>query len=582
MKVTAPNTPATQDNAPPPAAGSASTAALIADAKLQVAVSSGTSLVPEPSRDAYEQPHAGERQPTRDGDTQRSSDANPFRSLERDDVRDRDRLATPVDVDVPVDLTPEQHARMSALLAKLAAKNRDLPAKALEGFQLTAHDAQSAGVKLTPNERQALMSHVQKLMSKQVTVEEHRAFWRQMGINSQNVQALVARVLRESYLLSNELMLDMTNRLKKMNALRKEIRDELECARSVKATWSELARDDKTWTAEQPYRAKQVNHDKLEMEADLLDADELASHRERLAARAEGDDASAGAFAGTVEQLNGESRMSAKQKFQLDQLLNGNDDVIKDHMEEIIAALPSMNTGDLRKYIEPFLGQLTHGNTDEDEIKRLFETMSPAQYLTVIADGFTCSSFGFANDDARDFRNLTVARLYDFLGANTPTGENTDKSFFEQMKEVAGNPFGAGVLAVPVNLVAAPVAIIRGIFGGDRFKEAHTNQLTAEGAQQLLAAMEQAAMQRADGAADAAASDGATVGSQRGMSTGAELEDYIKKLEAELNSVGDDAQLMNVDMQSQLQRAQQTMQMLTNLSKVLHDTAMAVIRNTNS
>jgi multidrug resistance efflux pump len=45
-----------------------------------------------------------------------------------------------------------------------------------------------------------------------------------------------------------------------------------------------------------------------------------------------------------------------------------------------------------------------------------------------------------------------------------------------------------------------------------------------------------------------------------------------------LNSIGDDAQLANVDLQNVLQKQQQTLQMLSNMSKSLHDTAKAVIR----
>ena len=43
-------------------------------------------------------------------------------------------------------------------------------------------------------------------------------------------------------------------------------------------------------------------------------------------------------------------------------------------------------------------------------------------------------------------------------------------------------------------------------------------------------------------------------------------------------ALGDDAQLANVDMQNMLQKQQQTMQMMSQISKQLHDTSMAVIR----
>jgi hypothetical protein len=55
-------------------------------------------------------------------------------------------------------------------------------------------------------------------------------------------------------------------------------------------------------------------------------------------------------------------------------------------------------------------------------------------------------------------------------------------------------------------------------------------------------------------------------------------EDVIEWLEEKLSSLGDDAQLANVDLQNVLQKQQQTMQMMSNISKTLYDTAQAVIR----
>ncbi len=57
-----------------------------------------------------------------------------------------------------------------------------------------------------------------------------------------------------------------------------------------------------------------------------------------------------------------------------------------------------------------------------------------------------------------------------------------------------------------------------------------------------------------------------------------ELDNYIKSLEEKMSSVGDDAQLANVDLQNTLQTQQQTLQMMSNISKMLNDTAMATIR----
>ena len=56
------------------------------------------------------------------------------------------------------------------------------------------------------------------------------------------------------------------------------------------------------------------------------------------------------------------------------------------------------------------------------------------------------------------------------------------------------------------------------------------------------------------------------------------LDNLIQQEEEFLNGCSDDAQLANVDLQNMLQKQQQTLQMMSNISKMLHDTAMAVIR----
>ena len=56
------------------------------------------------------------------------------------------------------------------------------------------------------------------------------------------------------------------------------------------------------------------------------------------------------------------------------------------------------------------------------------------------------------------------------------------------------------------------------------------------------------------------------------------LDDVIAHWEEELNTIGDDAQLANIDLQNMLQKQQQAVQTMSNVSKMLHDTAMAVIR----
>ena len=57
------------------------------------------------------------------------------------------------------------------------------------------------------------------------------------------------------------------------------------------------------------------------------------------------------------------------------------------------------------------------------------------------------------------------------------------------------------------------------------------------------------------------------------------LQTGISVLEDKLASIGEDSQLANIDLQNSLQKQQQLLQMLSNISKSLHDTQMAMIRN---
>ena len=59
------------------------------------------------------------------------------------------------------------------------------------------------------------------------------------------------------------------------------------------------------------------------------------------------------------------------------------------------------------------------------------------------------------------------------------------------------------------------------------------------------------------------------------------IEDLMAELtrwEKQLKEIGDDAQLANIDLQNILQKQQQTIQTFSAIAKVLHDTAIGVIR----
>ena len=59
------------------------------------------------------------------------------------------------------------------------------------------------------------------------------------------------------------------------------------------------------------------------------------------------------------------------------------------------------------------------------------------------------------------------------------------------------------------------------------------------------------------------------------------LDDLNKEIIEWSNKVGEDAQLQNIRLQDALQKQQQILQMMTNISKLSHDTQMSIIRKMN-
>lgn len=62
------------------------------------------------------------------------------------------------------------------------------------------------------------------------------------------------------------------------------------------------------------------------------------------------------------------------------------------------------------------------------------------------------------------------------------------------------------------------------------------------------------------------------------VKTEQERQNYLRYLQDKLNAVGDDAQLANIDLQNALQKQQQLVEMISNISKLLNDTAMDIVR----
>jgi hypothetical protein len=70
----------------------------------------------------------------------------------------------------------------------------------------------------------------------------------------------------------------------------------------------------------------------------------------------------------------------------------------------------------------------------------------------------------------------------------------------------------------------------------------------------------------------------ADVTSKSSINSLQDMSSHIQQLENKLNSVGDDAQLANIELQNALQKQQQLLQIMSQISKMLHDSAAAIIR----
>jgi hypothetical protein len=69
-----------------------------------------------------------------------------------------------------------------------------------------------------------------------------------------------------------------------------------------------------------------------------------------------------------------------------------------------------------------------------------------------------------------------------------------------------------------------------------------------------------------------------TTGESRSKVTMLNEVGMLRDAELEKVAGGDGPQLANVDLQNALQKAQQTLQMMGNISKMFHDNALSVIR----
>ncbi len=353
--------------------------------------------------------------------------------------------------------------------------------------------------------------------------------------NDEDVNALVQRVLREAYLMGSEQLRDYAERVKHFNAMKKKTRELLKNAREVQAQWSSLAAGDEGFVADTPYECQDIDTVTGEVFVPSFDAAGATAFAASQQAAATSRGVASDGVLRDWAVFVGPSRLDTKDRVFLREVRDGDDDFVKDNLEYIKELLGKMNQEEISTYFSEIAGKLIEpgvfGDTDEEELIQLFEALSPLQAVEAMASSGT-GKYYYAK----------IAGLNDSEQARIRLVWNTGAA---QLSEELGRSFDY--------------------------------DLTMTDARELL-----------DAAAAKLASKHASVSDAKPEATGEPgpkrvntvdgMTSYVKSLEEKLNGIGDDAQLANVDLQNELQKQQQLLQMMSNISKVLHDTAMSVIR----
>lgn len=575
MKITS---PAAQPGAWSSGSTAATRAAMSTGAPLPA--SSCEAIIDRPARpDRYEPaPRAAAVTSSRAEEPARAGD-NPFAELRRAELARPEReLAARVSMERELDPSLDAAERLAALGRHLVGHDLRALGRLLRGMMLVTHDAQAQRAERAPIAAEVVEKLAAAMARRgEINDEELTALLRQgvlaLNVRRVDIVALVQRLLRESYLLSSEAMLDMAKQLERANELRKAVRDEAQRARQTKTCWAELSRSlpEGAFLAEEPYAALRVDHDTMSLVPALTTEEDveqwLAQATRRAAGGAQGQ-ATQSEITLALAQLDGESRLTAEDRLLLNELVNGDDDIIAAHMDELTPMLGRMNAADLREYLVPILNELKGGafsNTNEEEILAIYSLLSPVQVLFLAAVEVDSADFGFGEHDATELR-LIIGRAA------------------LRVAEMMGGEAAAELEQVLVALRGGPVVV--GCWVGGEGTSAKVVPQLADlrgflptRANALLGALRLTAREQLTHAESASASaDAPRVGAPKLLRTVEQLDDYLKALEDDLNSIGEDAQLLNVDLQQRLQAQQQTLQMMSNISKTMHETAMAIIR----
>jgi len=537
--------------------------------------------------------------------------ASPFEALPREVQPLPERKVCDKPVDVSRELDPEWSAaaRLAQFEAHLGQAARPAASAVRKGLMLLTADGQAARHSRLPIEPAKIETLAQKILEKQTRFgqEEHRAFLntseRLRALVARDVNAYVQRVLRECYQIQNESLCDYAAKVEHLNKMRAKTRAVLEQARETKNLWHSQAENPDAFLADPPFAWLEVGDDEQSYTPAMTEQDVAQWRAETEAAARAGAASGSSSFVDDYAATRGPSRLTASERDFLEGLAkkkgvglkfwqgDQTDDKICNNIDRVVTLVAKMNGDDIQTLLRPLLDYLSSGNPDDDEVEQLIGAMSDCQVLA-------CSGLW-------------------------PSGEFDDPSFWQELQKRLvdpKNPIGGGF--VPANAVLngaltrderMVAGIVTGGFGG--FVDDVQGKLASLGFfdddSENIDRVETEAKERAllnlaaatgdpnaepnpndalgyilrmeaqinpDAAAALSVAGAPAVGTPKQIRSLAAMETFIKHHEDNLNSMGEDAQLANVDLQNALQKQQQTLQMLSNMSKMLFETAMAVVR----
>lgn len=503
-------------------------------------------------------------------ETTRSTGENPFAALAAGAVRvdgSTLRLADSADAtSESVEPSLEMMHLVSNLEAELATRGVWSAERIRNGMMQTTYDAQEDRVARTGVSREDSEALATKLIDRPTTGDAKAVMNAQEWhipvsgyFKGGDVNAFVQQVLRECYLLGNLDLQMYGERVKSLNEMKKKIREEADRARKVKSDWAAQAQGDANWVSPTVYETVKVDGAQMALiPGAYADVQATANAAGHLA----GSDAVAGAprasgfFAAGSSLESGDSALMESIGFY------GADSIQKNYLKELAGIIPKMNASDVQQYLLPVLRELLDAG-HHGSIVQLFRSMTDEQVMMVVANGI--SPEAMRRLENKEFGEIT-ARIRTAELNLMPDAEHVPGTVVTQLearkvwsdyeaKKNPARPEDNGSLA--------------------RLGHARDGSLSRYDAQRRLPS-DTAGAQTATTEGPSEQTPPSTV------DTVEKMEAYVKYLEEQMNSVGDDAQLANVDLQNCLQKQQQTMQMMSTISKMLHEVTMAIIRNMNS